>query len=90
MRKVRIDDSEVPASACTNCGMLSDHAIGVSTDPDRERVVPQPGNFTICRQCGQLMVFDDDLMLRNPTDVEMHDIAGNELLLTLQRLRLMR
>jgi hypothetical protein len=54
-------------------------------------VKPEPGQFTVCIRCGHLMVFAEDLSLRDPTDKEAYEIAGHPLMLATQRaLALMR
>jgi len=37
--------------------------------------------------CGHLMAFDENMMLRALTDAEAHDVAGNETILELQKIR---
>jgi hypothetical protein len=40
----------------------------VSDRDDEHR--PNPGDFTVCVYCDRLMVFKDDLTLREPTNAE--------------------
>jgi hypothetical protein len=42
---------------------------------------PKPGDFSICIECSHLMVFADDLSLRDLNDEEMHVIAGDKSML---------
>ena len=48
---------------------------------------PKPGDFTVCIRCGHIMIFGDDLRLRELTRDQMHAIAGDERLLAIQRAR---
>lgn len=73
---------EVPPSPCANCNELNDRA---STFYD---ATPNPGDFSLCAYCGHLMVFADDLTLRNPTDAEMQEMAGDPRIIALQLQRL--
>jgi hypothetical protein len=74
---------ELPPSNCIGCGKLVDAA----TPVDIKTVTPAPGDITICFYCGHIMVYADDLSLRNPTDVEMFELAGNKTILAMQRMR---
>lgn len=75
-------DHKVPDSKCTACGYAMNGAICVGED-----AAPDPGDFTVCIECGHLMIFGDGLILRNPTDAEMIEIAGDERLLAIQEAR---
>lgn len=58
---------------CLNCGKRLDGCSVV----DEAFARPKEGDFTICIKCGHLMVFGDGLKLRNPTEEELRDIAGD-------------
>jgi Zn ribbon nucleic-acid-binding protein len=75
-------DNRIPLSACPACGHRFDGATCVGADG-----IPKPGDYTICIKCGHLMAFADDLTLRELTSNEMHDIAGDERVLAVQRVR---
>jgi hypothetical protein len=62
-----------PPVPCVNCGKLVDSASALDGDH-----TPKPGDVTICLDCRHLMVFADDMTLRNPTDEEIVEIAGDE------------
>jgi hypothetical protein len=51
-----------------------------------KEAVPSDGDVTVCFDCGHIMVFADG-RLRNPTDTEMHDIAGDPRIIKLQQAR---
>lgn len=73
----------VPPSKCTACGYLCDAA----TCPRDDNAKPNPGDVTVCINCGHLMAFDDNLTLRNLTEAEMIEVAGNKTVLAIQRTR---
>jgi len=56
------DTVRVPARKCPQCRALLDAV----TDP-REGKHPKPGDFSVCIHCACLMVFNDDLTLREST-----------------------
>ena len=58
----------VPESVCTKCGFKPDAASAVNETG--KQVAPTPGDATLCATCGHAMVFDDNLMLRDPTTEE--------------------
>ena len=67
-------DFEMPPSACPFCGEIQDSACAApgSADPTER---PQPGDFTLCFDCGAALVFaDDDLRLRKPSARESDEI----------------
>src|SRR5262245_43420584 len=51
-------DHPIPVQRCLNCGHEMDAA-----SPIRGDAKPEPGDFTVCLSCGQLMQFDNDLDL---------------------------
>jgi hypothetical protein len=77
-------DHHISGSSCTNCGRFLHGITGVDVDEDDR---PNPGSITICLYCGHVMVFADDLTLRNPTVIEQIKIAGDPRILAIQRAR---
>jgi hypothetical protein len=73
---------KVPMSACLGCSKRMDGASAVD-----HRGAPAPGHFTICIGCGHLMAFGDDMRLRNLTDAEMIEVAGDPRVIAVQRAR---
>jgi hypothetical protein len=65
--------TRVPFTPCTNCGRENDSASRLDDDYD-----PHPGDVAICFKCHHLMVFADDMTMRDPTDAEVLEIAGDE------------
>ena len=75
-------ETNTPACLCLNCGKLIDVASAVDCD-----AAPSPGDFTICLACGHLMAFDDELILRELTDAETVDVAGDPRIIAVQVVR---
>ena len=73
--------TRLPGCACINCHKLVDGATSV----DREQS-PTPGDMTVCVYCGHLMAFDDNLMLRELTDAEIVECAGDPRILLAQKI----
>jgi hypothetical protein len=63
----------IKPSACTNCGRINDSATHVGITEEK----PRPGDFCICYRCQHVMVYDERLRLRELTDTEMIEIAGD-------------
>jgi hypothetical protein len=51
---------EIPSSPCPKCFAVLDRASSMTG----RREVPSPGDFSICEECGELLRFDDHLLLR--------------------------
>lgn len=74
---------------CVNCGV----SIGATCLIDLRTGNTQPtdGDITVCLYCGHIMCFvictDGHIMVRNPNDEEMYDIAGRRDILAFQRFR---
>ncbi len=73
--------TRIAESQCLNCGKRLDCATHVGPHQ------PKPGDATICLDCGHIMVFAQDMTLRNPTDEEMLTIAGDREILAAQNFR---
>lgn len=74
-------DTVVPKSSCLHCGKIVEIATSF------EGHTPYPGAISVCIKCGHVMAFDDNMVLRNLNDQEMHDLAGDKNLLRLQKAR---
>lgn len=69
----------MPTSACRTCGKVLDAA----TDPVGENAVT-PGSLSVCFYCGEVGVFDENLLVRAPNAGEMEEIGAHPLLGILQ------
>jgi|HubBroStandDraft_6_1064221.scaffolds.fasta_scaffold647247_2 hypothetical protein len=63
----------VTPSPCTNCGKVMDAASVAGKGDD----TPTPGDITICFYCHHLMAFADDMTIRDLTDEEIKECAGD-------------
>ena len=75
-------DRQVPPSSCTNCGKVMDGATCIGADS-----APEPGDASVCLNCGHIMAYGDDLKMRNLTDAEVVLFAGNPAIIAIQRAR---
>ena len=73
---------KIRESNCLSCGYLLDAATPVEIDHP-----PSSGDVTICIACGHIMAFGDELELRELTNEEIKDIAGNPVVLAIQKAR---
>jgi hypothetical protein len=75
-------------SPCTSCGKILDGGSGVVEGEEAEHEMrPMPGAVTVCIACGHIMAFDEQLRLRDLTDAEAIEVAGNPVVLAIQRAR---
>jgi hypothetical protein len=79
----------VNANKCLNCAKVLDAATCVHADCMHADCMPQPGSITICIYCGHIMAFGTDCSLRQLTDEEVIEIAGDPRILAIQRARAM-
>jgi hypothetical protein len=79
------EDFQIPMSKCPECGHILDAANCVSDG--RPPAAPEPGDFTVCLNCGHLLVFDDNLGTREPNVEEAREIAGDRRVLAIQKAR---
>jgi hypothetical protein len=63
--------ANIPTSLCPTCGYEMNAAS--SSEEDKQ---PYAGAISICLNCGQVLLFTDDLSQRLPTDEEMEDIKA--------------
>jgi hypothetical protein len=75
--------TRLPIDPCVECGKPLDAATFLMDD----KVKPNPGDISICFYCGHMTVFTDDMHRRELTPEEIHDIAGDPIMLQLQRAR---
>jgi hypothetical protein len=73
-------DHPLPDVRCINCGVILTGAFAVDADHK-----PEPGNISICADCGHIAMFADDLSMRELTAKEQIEIAGDMRILMAQR-----
>lgn len=71
-----------PATTCVGCGREITAATPIDCDEK-----PKSGDATVCLYCGHLMIYSDDFSLRNPTDEEMREMAGDPRVVGFNKLR---
>jgi hypothetical protein len=59
---------------CPYCGYLVDHASGSLNEDENARAVPRSVN--LCMKCGEMSLFDDNMMLRRPTMREFIELTS--------------
>lgn len=57
---------------CPNCKALINAAVTVDGAS-----VPQDGDLTVCLYCGHICAYDENQQLRDLTDQEAYDAAGD-------------
>ena len=72
----------LPTSLCPACGATLDCATTAVGDGS----APHPGDVTFCGTCSELLVFDEQLRQRRPTDEERAGFA-QEMLASVERVR---
>lgn len=73
------------AEFCDNCGYELDAVSGVNGD-----FIPKDGDVSVCMRCGAQRIFvinDGHLSRRMPTEAEAHEMAEDEYLIKLERVR---
>jgi hypothetical protein len=65
---------------CTACGQDHTHAGSLEVSQ-----APQSGDIMICLTCQHIMIVGSDMHLRDPTDAEAYQIAGDQDLIRYQR-----
>lgn len=59
------DTTDTPGCICVWCSKVHTHTTGDGT--------PAPGDFSLCIECGNLNVFDEQLRLRKATREEAQE-----------------
>ena len=77
-------------TACVGCGVEFFSCTGFDDNADDIARGARPGDITICAECGHIQAFDDALVLRELTDDEAVAVAGNPVLVELQKMRKLR
>lgn len=77
------DIARLKPSPCLHCGSINDAATGVATT----NTAPSPGDIAVCLNCGHIAAYNDDLGIRELTVAEQIELAGDRLILAVQRAR---
>jgi len=87
--KLIIQDSRrVKAARCLCCGSPNDAATGIATHHG-DRDTPKPGDVMMCFYCGHLMEWAKDGGFTELSDAAAHAVAGDPVILALQKARAM-
>ena len=77
MGAARPDQGGLPRSACPTCGYAMASATMVPADEDGAPAMwPEPGDLSLCIQCGAMLTFNDDLTLRSLPDADFRALDG--------------
>lgn len=68
---------KVPHCTCPGCDAIVDGA--EYHGPESDAQLPEPGDPSICAECGFLMVFNDDLTQRTMTQEDMFKLPPGDL-----------
>jgi hypothetical protein len=74
--------TKMPGARCTNCRCM----VTAATDAFDDNA-PSPGDATVCLMCGHLMIFTKALQLRDPTDAEQIELAGDPRIVAINNVR---
>jgi hypothetical protein len=77
------EDHRTPPATCLQCKAVNTAAASVGEKSE----TPVPGSIVICSECGHIMAFDDNMQMRELTEKEMLDIAGDPRIITIQQIR---
>lgn len=66
-------ETRLPETKCLNCGHKLDAASSIKHDN-----APKPGDVTLCIECSHIMIFTQDMGLRNLSSEEMDEIAKDD------------
>lgn len=64
-------------STCPYCNSQLDRSEGFSTYNPDDRL-PQPGDVSVCAECGEPAIFDEDMVMVKPTDEVRAELMENE------------
>jgi len=76
-----VNDATHPENRCPRCGHKLDRASGVNSGS-----APATGDLSVCIQCGELLIFLEDLRIRSlsPAEFEELEIETKALLVKTQ------
>lgn len=59
-------------NTCPTCNYLTDTAV----TPDGTPVMPEPGDVSVCIQCGEILQFDRSMKLHKISDAQLNEIQS--------------
>ena len=65
--------TRTPVNRCLNCRKK----INAASPVDPHARPPEPGDIAICLDCAHVQIYADDMTVREPTDAEIVEIAGD-------------
>jgi hypothetical protein len=71
-------------SLCLNCGALLNRVASLEEDSDHN---PSPGDISVCLNCGHILIFTEDLGVRELTEEEVIAVAGRKEIVKFNRIR---
>jgi hypothetical protein len=75
---MKLQETQVLETTCPHCGLNHNRITGM------EAPLPDPGDVTLCMQCGEWSVYGNEKSLEKPSDEMLAEIAENK---TAQRVR---
>ena len=69
-------DVEVPAQKCPGCGANLDVATQIAGESDTGEV-PQPGAYSMCAYCAQVIIMRDDMRWHVPSLSELASLPAD-------------
>ena len=69
-----VTHTKLPECKCPYC------QYNLSAASHHSDALPSVGDLSVCIECAQLLVFDDDLMLRIPTQKEYQKYKNHQLI----------
>jgi hypothetical protein len=71
--RVAVMSAQLPPCRCLQCGELLNRAF----DPAHGGRMPSSGDATICCDCGHVMIFNNELRLREPNADEWRSLDAD-------------
>ena len=62
--------TKVPLTKCPTCGKVLDAATAAADGQTPPDAMPEPGNYTVCLGCGEILIFDRRMRAARPTPAD--------------------
>lgn len=69
-RRRETGPKRLPKTSCPACGYVMDDA----TAADGSNVWPEPGDFSLCLRCGEVLVYNGQMTVRRATNAEINEL----------------